>query len=226
MLSLRKSFARKVMLWLLRLSSWTIQFVKAAQVLLDCQGHVLVAGSGTSHPVGARLAHLLSCCGTPALFIHPGDSQHGLSGAVTEKDVLIAISKGGETVEVNHLARPSRSRGATVIALTENPSSTLGQMSHIVLKVVAPASVDPYGMIATGSSLVNSAFCDALCVVMFNCADTAKSNLAKPTPAVQLEFSSRMKRCNSKKNEDWMKTAFLTGIQQFEVRNVRRPARA
>ena len=67
------------------------------QLLLACQGHVLVAGSGTSHAVGARLAHLLTCCGTPALFIHPGDSQHGLSGAVTARDVLIALSKGGET---------------------------------------------------------------------------------------------------------------------------------
>lgn len=157
-------------------------FVKAAQVLMKCQGHVLVAGSGTSHPVGARLAHLLSCCGTPALFIHPGDSQHGLSGAVTEKDVLIAISKGGETVEVNHLAMLSRSRGATVIALTENPSSTLGQMSHIVLKVVAPASVDPYGMIATGSSLVNSAFCDALCVVMLRLRGYDKEQFGQTHP--------------------------------------------
>ena len=50
-------------------------FVDVAQALLNCKGHVLVAGSGTSHAVGARLAHLLSCSGTPSLFIHPGDSQ-------------------------------------------------------------------------------------------------------------------------------------------------------
>ncbi len=157
-------------------------FVRAAETLLVCQGHVLVAGSGTSHPVGARLAHLLSCCGTPALFIHPGDSQHGLSGAVTSKDVLIAISKGGETLEVNYLARIARQRGATLIALTEKPDSTLGQLSDIVLKVVAPQDVDPYGMIATGSSLVNSAFCDALCVVMLNLRGYSKEQFAQTHP--------------------------------------------
>ena len=157
-------------------------FVHAAETLLACQGHVLVAGSGTSHPVGARLAHLLSCCGTPALFIHPGDSQHGLSGAVTAKDVLIAISKGGETLEVNYLARIARQRGATLIALTEKPDSTLGQLSDIVLKVVAPPDVDPYGMIATGSSLVNSAFCDALCVVMLNLRGYSKEQFAQTHP--------------------------------------------
>lgn len=141
-------------------------FVAAARALLVCKGHVLVAGSGTSRAVGERLAHLLSCCGTPALFIHPGDSQHGLSGAVKEEDILIALSKGGETTEVNYLAGIAKSRNAQVIALTENPESSLGKNSDICLKVVAPKGVDPYGMIATGSSLVNSGFGDALCVVL------------------------------------------------------------
>ncbi len=141
-------------------------FVETAKRLLECKGHVLVTGAGTSNPVAARLAHLFSCCGTPALFIHPGDSQHGLAGAVTEQDVLLAISKGGETTEINHLAKVARERGATVIGLTENPDSTLGDLSDVVLQVQAPPDSDPYGMIATGSSLVNAAVGDALCVVL------------------------------------------------------------
>lgn len=143
-------------------------FVEAADKMLHCQGHVLVAGAGTSHPVAARFAHLLSCCGTPALFIHPGDSQHGLAGAVTARDILFAISKGGETQEVNHLARVAKSRGATIIGLTEKAESTLGKMSDVTLCLKAPADVDPYGMIATGSSLFNSTLCDALCEVLLN----------------------------------------------------------
>ena len=156
--------------------------VQTARALLACKGHVLVAGSGTSHPVGARLAHLLSCCGTPALFIHPGDSQHGLSGAVTGTDVLICISKGGETVEVNHLARIAKDRGAVLIALTEKPGSTLGKISDIVLKIVPPDNIDPFGMIATGSSLVNSAFCDALCVLMLQLRGYSKEQFGKTHP--------------------------------------------
>jgi arabinose-5-phosphate isomerase len=156
--------------------------IKAAQTLLSCKGHVLVAGSGTSHAVGARLAHLLSCCGTPALFIHPGDGQHGLSGAVTAADVLISISKGGETAEINHLARIAKDRGAVLIALTEKPGSTLGKISDIVLQIVAPDNIDPYGMIATGSSLVNSAFCDALCVVMLNLRGYSKEQFGQTHP--------------------------------------------
>lgn len=157
-------------------------FVQAAHLMLACQGHVLVAGSGTSHPVAARFAHLLSCCGTPALFIHPGDSQHGLSGAVIARDVLFAISKGGETSEVNHLARIAKTRGAKLIGLTEKPASTLGQLSDVVLCFKAPAGVDPFGMIATGSSLFNAALTDALCVVLLHLRGYTKERFGETHP--------------------------------------------
>ena len=142
--------------------------VQAIDLLLHCQGHVIVSGSGTSHAVALRFAHLLSCVGTPALFLHPGDSQHGAAGAVRAEDVLVALSKGGETTEVNFLVNVARERGAKVIGITEKPASTLGKLSDITLEIKAPEGVDPYGMIATGSSLFNSAFCDALCIVLLN----------------------------------------------------------
>jgi arabinose-5-phosphate isomerase len=143
-------------------------FEKAVDLLLNCTGHVLVTGSGTSSSVARRMAHLLSCCGTPALFIDAGDSQHGLSGAVTPNDVLIAMSKGGQTSEVIILAQVTKEKGAKLISITENPQSDLGQMSDVVLKIVSPDDIDPYGMIATGSSLINSAVSDALCVVLLH----------------------------------------------------------
>ena len=156
--------------------------VQAAQAMLECQGHVIVAGAGTSHAVGLRFAHLLSCCGTPALFLHPGDSQHGASGAIRPGDVLVALSKGGETAEVNFLARTARERGATVIGITEKPASTLAQLSDITLEIKAPEGVDPYGMIATGSSLFNAAYCDALCVVLLNLRGYSRDQFGQTHP--------------------------------------------
>ena len=141
-------------------------FVQAVRTLLACEGKVLVSGSGTSHAVALRFAHLLSCVGTPALFLHPGDSQHGAAGAVAAGDVWVGLSKGGETAEVVFLAGIARKRGATVVAITERPASSLGRLADIVLHVTAPEGVDPFGMVATGSSLFNSAFCDALCVAL------------------------------------------------------------
>lgn len=157
-------------------------FVAAVRRMLDCQGHVLVTGAGTSHSVAARFAHLLSCCGTPALFIHPGDSQHGLSGAVTSRDVLFAISKGGETVEVNYLAHIAKNRGACVIGLMEKDESTLGRLSDIVLCFHAPPEGDAYGMIAMGSSLFNSALCDAFCWVLLKMRGYTKEEFGETHP--------------------------------------------
>jgi D-arabinose 5-phosphate isomerase GutQ len=133
-------------------------FERVVRTLLACEGKVLVSGSGTSHAVALRFAHLLSCVGTPALFLHPGDSQHGASGAVAQGDVWVGLSKGGETTEVIFLAGIARKRGATVVAITEKPESSLGRLADITLHVTAPDGVDPFGMVATGSSLFNSAF--------------------------------------------------------------------
>ena len=65
-------------------------------LLLNCRGHVLVTGAGTSRAIAQRLAHLLSCSGTPSLFISASDGLHGGSGAVTPDDVVFLISKGGK----------------------------------------------------------------------------------------------------------------------------------
>ena len=139
---------------------------RQVDLMLNCKGHVLVTGAGTSRAVAERLSHLLSCCGTPALFISAADSLHGGSGAITANDIVFIISKGGRSVEVNQFAELAKTRGAKIIAQTENSESPLAQISDAVYKVRAVGDVDPYGMIATGSSLVNAAAGDALCVLL------------------------------------------------------------
>ena len=141
-------------------------FADVAELLLNCKGHVLVTGAGTSHAVAQRMAHLLSCSGTPALCIDAGDGLHGGSGAIKPGDVVYLISKGGQSAEINQFARIAKERGAVLVAQTETPDSPLGRMCDTVLKVRADEGVDPFGMVATGSSLVNAAAGDALCAVL------------------------------------------------------------
>ena len=155
---------------------------QAAKVMLECNGHVIVAGSGTSHAVALRFAHLLTCCGTPALFLHPGDSQHGSAGAVRKEDVLVVLSKGGETTEVNFLAKVAKENGSKVIGITEKSASTMASLCDITLEIKAPDDVDPYGMIATGSSLFNSALCDTLCTVLLNMRGYSVDQFGKTHP--------------------------------------------
>jgi len=80
--------------------------------------------------------------------------------------VVLAHSKGGTTNEVVFLASIAKSRGAGVIAITEKPESDLGRLADVVLKVAAPPDGDAFGLIAIGSSLMNCALGDALCVFL------------------------------------------------------------
>jgi D-arabinose 5-phosphate isomerase GutQ len=151
-------------------------------LLLNCQGHVLVTGAGTSHAMAQRFAHLLSCCGAPALCISAADSIHGGSGAITANDVVFVISKGGHSAEINQFVEIARQRGARIVAQTENPESPLGQMSDAVFHVRTVGDVDPYGMIATGSSLVNGAADDALCVLLLELRGYSRDDFGMTHP--------------------------------------------
>jgi len=158
------------------------QLARVVQLLLECRGHVLVTGAGTSRAVAERFAHLLSCCGTPALFIHAADSLHGGGGAIRQEDVLYIISKGGQSSEINQFAQIARRRGARIIVHTEQADSPLAQMSDVLLFVRTRGEVDPYGMIATGSSLVNCAACDALCVLLLELRGYSKEDFSETHP--------------------------------------------
>jgi len=152
------------------------------ELLLNRNGKVLTTGAGTSRTVAERFAHLLSCCGIPALFIHSADALHGGAGAIQSGDVVYIISKGGQSTEINQFAEIALKRGAKVIAHTEKPESTLGKLADAVFHVVAPEGVDPFGMIATGSSLTNSAACDVLCVLLLEASGYTKEDFGQTHP--------------------------------------------
>ena len=151
-------------------------------LLLHCRGHILVTGAGTSHAVAQRFAHLLSCSGAPALCIDAADALHGGAGAVTPNDVVYIISKGGRSAEVNRFAEIAKARGAKLVAQTEAPDSPLAQLCDAVFVVRAEGDVDPYGMVATGSSLVNGAAGDVLCVLLLELRGYTKEAFGQTHP--------------------------------------------
>ncbi len=163
-------------------SQLTEDIAGIVEMILNCKGHVLVAGAGTCWAIAERFAHLLACCGTPALFINAANAIHGGAGSVTDKDVVYVISKGGQTAELNQFVQIAKESRAKIIAQTEKPDSALGRLSDAVYHVVAPENVDPYGMIATGSSLINAAACDVLCVLLLEMRGYSKAQFGRTHP--------------------------------------------
>jgi arabinose-5-phosphate isomerase len=143
-------------------------FVAAAERLLQCSGKVFITGMGTSGATAERMAHLFSCTGTPSMFIHAADGLHGGLGAITSQDALIALSKGGESDELNEFVRRAKARGAAIIAITAAPESQLGRLAEVVLEIHSPLDAEPGGRLAMGSSLAASVLGDALAIVLMN----------------------------------------------------------
>jgi D-arabinose 5-phosphate isomerase GutQ len=185
-------------------TQFTAQLVTVAEMLLDCPGHILIAGAGTSRAIAQRFAHLLACCGTPALFISAADAIHGGAGSVTNRDIVYIISKGGQSAEINKFAQIAKDRGAKIIAHTEKPDSPLGRLSDAVFHIVAPESVDPYGMIATGSSLTNAAACDVLCVLLLELRGYTKGQFGQTHPggAVGVKLEAQKNRTSEGGRDD------------------------
>ena len=136
------------------------------QLILDRPGKVLTVAVGTSSHVARRLAHLLSVTGTPALFMHPVDGLHGSLGAIQAGDVVIAISRDGQTDELNEFARRAKKLGAAVVVLTGDAGSALGIIGDLTVALSTAAGADPGEIIAMGSTLVVAAWGDALAVTL------------------------------------------------------------
>ena len=143
-------------------------FARAVELLFACRGKAIVTGMGTSGATAQRIAHLLAVGGTPAFFAHPADGLHGGLGAVTEQDVVLAISKGGESAELNAYVERAKGRGAQAVAMTAEPASTLAGLADATILVRTPIEADPGGMIAMGSALANCAVGDALVVALMH----------------------------------------------------------
>ena len=108
------------------------------------EGKVFVTGAGTSGTIAHRFAHLLSVSGTPAVYLHAMDALHGSMGAIEPDDVIITISKGGESDEVNQLCQLLKEKGVGVSALASTlnpPSPALSTCSCGCIPSTAPTPI-------------------------------------------------------------------------------------
>jgi D-arabinose 5-phosphate isomerase GutQ len=140
-------------------------FIETVHLVAECTGRVLVTGAGTSGAMAHRLSHLLASCGTPSFYMHPADALHGPSAAIVPGDVLIALSKAGQSAELNRFASIARERGAKVVAWTANGQSELAQISDVVVVVPTDVRAEGEGIFPFGSSLAHGAVGDALCLL-------------------------------------------------------------
>jgi len=176
--------------------SATLKLDEVADILNAVSGKIVVTGSGTSGATARRLSHLLSVTGSPAFYQHPADALHGSIASVTKEDILIAISKGGNSTEVNKTMVIAKNNGVKTILITEScdsEGSKICDLSVVLPSIGEPG--DPGNMIAMTSTLAISAWGDALCVILmtrsgYSFEDVLKSH---PSGAVGLHGVSKIR---------------------------------
>lgn len=158
-------------------------FAAAARLILKSTGKVVVTGLGKSGHVAHKIAATLASTGTSSFFLHPSEALHGDFGMLQKQDVLLALAYGGETNEVNEVARFARRIGIPVVSITGSPESTLARLSNYVLDGRVAREADALNLAPTCSSTVAIALGDALAVSLMQARGFSQGDFASLHPA-------------------------------------------
>jgi arabinose-5-phosphate isomerase len=162
------------------------EFHAACEMILACEGRIVVTGMGKSGHIGNKIAATLASTGTPAFFMHSGEASHGDLGMITSQDLVIALSNSGETSEITLLLPLLKRLGIPLIALTGNPASTLANSADIHLDVSVSREACPLGLAPTSSTTASLAMGDALAVAVLEARGFTEEDFAFSHPGGNL----------------------------------------
>lgn len=162
------------------------QFVEVINLILSCQGRLVIGGIGKSGLIGKKMVATFASTGTPSFFLHPTEAFHGDLGMLKPIDLVMLISYSGETDDVNKLIPSLKNFGNKIIAVTSNPHSTLAKHADYILNITVEREACPNNLAPTTSALVTLALGDALAVALIKARQFAPMDFAKFHPGGSL----------------------------------------
>lgn len=163
----------------------TNKFEKAIEIINTAvhknNGKLVASGMGKAGQIAVNIATTLSSTGTPSIFIHPSDAQHGDLGMIQKNDVLLLISNSGKTREIVELFYLSRNLypEIQIVVITGNCESELSEIADVTLSTGNPKEVCPLGMAPTTSTTVMTVIGDILVVQMMKKINFSKEKYSK-----------------------------------------------
>ncbi|WP_163835211.1 KpsF/GutQ family sugar-phosphate isomerase [Spartinivicinus ruber] len=161
-------------------------FTQACQIILNCQGRVVVVGMGKSGHIGNKIAATLASTGTPAFFVHPGEASHGDMGMITANDVVIALSNSGNTAELVMLIPLLKRLGTPLISMTGNEKSALAQAADVNLNTYVEKEACPLDLAPTSSTTTSLVLGDALAIALLEAKGFTAEDFAFSHPGGSL----------------------------------------
>jgi arabinose-5-phosphate isomerase len=161
-------------------------FSQAVEIMLKCQGKIIVMGMGKSGHVGRKIAATLASTGTPAMFVHPAEASHGDLGIITSKDLVLAISNSGESDELTAVLPSLRRLAVSLIVMTGKLKSTLAQHANVSLNCGVNQEACPLNLAPTASTTAQMAMGDALAVALLDAKGFKEEDFARSHPGGSL----------------------------------------
>ncbi|OQY29564.1 MAG: hypothetical protein B6244_03400 [Candidatus Cloacimonetes bacterium 4572_55] len=158
------------------------EFARAVEMIAENSGRVIVTGIGKSGIIGKKIAATMTSLGTAAFFMHPSEGIHGDLGLVSEKEMIIAISKSGKTAELNHLIPLFRHYGCRIIAMTGNLDSQLARIADVTLHIDIEKEACPFDLAPTSSTTAALVMGDALAIALLKEKNFRLSDFARNHP--------------------------------------------
>jgi arabinose-5-phosphate isomerase len=158
-------------------------FLRAVDLAVACTGKIAVTGLGKSGLICKKIAATLSSTGSPAIFLHAADALHGDCGLLAREDLVLAISKSGETSEILQVLNVAKRMGLPIIAMAGDKDSTLAQYSDVFLDVSVAEEACPLGLAPTTSTAAAMAMGDALAMALMERKGFGKEDFASVHPA-------------------------------------------
>jgi arabinose-5-phosphate isomerase len=157
-------------------------FSRAVELLYRCKGKVVLMGMGKSGLVGRKIASTFASTGTPSFFIHPAEGLNGDFGMLAKEDLIIAISKSGETRELLEVLPLIKRYGNRLITMTGNDASTLAKAGDVNLNIHVEEEACPLNLAPTASTTATLALGDALAIALMEKRDFKKEDFAMLHP--------------------------------------------
>ncbi|MDA3780121.1 MAG: KpsF/GutQ family sugar-phosphate isomerase [Bacteroidales bacterium] len=157
-------------------------FSQIVKKIFQSKGRVIVTGIGKSANIANKIVATFNSTGTPAIFMHAADAIHGDLGIVQDNDVVICISKSGNTPEIKVLVPLIKSRGNVLVGMVSNVDSFLGEQSDYVLKSIVEKEACPNNLAPTSSTTAQLVLGDALAVCLLKYRGFSKKDFAKVHP--------------------------------------------
>ena len=157
-------------------------FENAVRTILNSNGRVIVTGIGKSAIIATKIVATFNSTGTPAIFMHAADAIHGDLGNILKDDVVICISKSGNTPEIKILVPLIKNYGNKIVAITGNQDSFLGKNADHVLNSYVEKEACPNNLAPTSSTTAQLVMGDALAICLLNLKDFSSSDFAKYHP--------------------------------------------